>query len=223
MENIQHKTNNKKRAPFFNFFPKISQKSINLSIWSKRVDIPLDAFFYERKLKLPRKIVFVLILAIFFQLVGYPTPILAAQAVADSEQSIITANGAVLSETEVELMQEDLVFIEHLPTADELNFTDMGVRTVTAYNSEPSQTDGSPCITANGFNVCEHGVEDTIAANFLKFGTKVRIPELFGDKIFVVRDRMNPRFPERADVWMIDKTDAKNFGVKRVKIEAVLE
>src|SRR3989338_5369502 len=119
--------------------------------------------------------------------------------------------------------EENLVVIEHLPTADELNFTDMSIRTITAYNSEPGQTDDSPCITANGFNVCEHGIEDTVAANFLKFGTKVRIPELFGDKIFVVRDRMNPRFPERIDIWMLDKSDAKNFGVKRVKVEAVLE
>ena len=151
-------------------------------------------------------------------------PILAAKAVEEAAaQPVITANGAVLSETEVELMQENLVVIEHLPTADELNFTDMSIRTITAYNSEPGQTDDSPCITANGFNVCEHGIEDTVAANFLKFGTKVRIPELFGDKIFVVRDRMNPRFPERIDIWMLDKSDAKNFGVKRVKVEAVLE
>lgn len=233
MRNTQHNINNQKQKFLFsNFLFKISKKEFIFPISRKKTDVPLDAFFYERKLKftpyrrdtgVPKKIVFVLILAIFFQLVGYPMPILAAQAVEESAQPVITANGAVLSETEVELLQEDLVFIEHLPTADELNFTDMGIRTITAYNSEASQTDGSPCITANGFNVCEHGIEDVIAANFLKFGTKVRIPELFGDQIFIVRDRMNPRFPERVDIWMIDKTDAKNFGVKRVIVEAVLE
>lgn len=92
---------------------------------------------------------------------------------------------------------------------------------ITAYNSEAAQTDSSPCITANGFNVCQHGEEDTIAANFLKFGTKVQIPELFGDRLFVVRDRMNKRYPDRVDVWMKEKYDAIQFGVKVAKIQVV--
>jgi 3D (Asp-Asp-Asp) domain-containing protein len=94
-------------------------------------------------------------------------------------------------------------------------------RVITAYNSEAAQCDASPCITANGFNVCEHGVEDTIAANFLKFGTKVKIPELFGDRVFVVRDRMNPKHYGRVDVWMKEKADAKQFGVKLARIEVM--
>ncbi|MFA5184549.1 MAG: hypothetical protein WC456_03410 [Patescibacteria group bacterium] len=92
---------------------------------------------------------------------------------------------------------------------------------ITAYNSEAAQTDDSPCITANGFNVCTHGVEDTIAANFLKFGTKVKIPELFGDRIFIVRDRMNSRYTSRVDVWMKEKKDALRFGVKVAQIQVV--
>ena len=83
------------------------------------------------------------------------------------------------------------------------------------------QTDDSPCITANGFDVCENGVEDTIAANFLPFGAKIKIPELFGDRVFVVRDRMNRRFSNRVDVWMIEKQDAKQFGVKYAKIQVL--
>jgi 3D (Asp-Asp-Asp) domain-containing protein len=90
---------------------------------------------------------------------------------------------------------------------------------VTAYNSDPYQTDDTPCITANGFNLCDHGIEDTIATNFLPFGTKIRIPELFGDRIFVVRDRMNARYKNNLDIWMKDKADAKKFGIKRVQIE----
>lgn len=92
---------------------------------------------------------------------------------------------------------------------------------MTAYNSEVAQTDDTPCITANGFNVCEHGIEDTIAANFLPMGTKVRIPDLFGDRIFIVRDRMNARYPDRVDIWMKHRTDAINFGVKVAKIEVL--
>ena len=91
--------------------------------------------------------------------------------------------------------------------------------TMTAYNSDPRQTDDTPCITANGFDVCAHGIEDTVAANFLPFNTKIKIPELFGDRVFVVRDRMNARFTNRVDVWMLDYNDARRFGVKYAKIE----
>ncbi|MBU0620110.1 3D domain-containing protein [Patescibacteria group bacterium] len=94
-------------------------------------------------------------------------------------------------------------------------------RVITAYNSEKAQTDSSPCITANGFNVCKHGKEDTVATNFLKFGTKIRIPNLFGDKIFIVRDRMHKRHSNKVDVWMINKKDAIKFGVKIAKVEVV--
>lgn len=92
---------------------------------------------------------------------------------------------------------------------------------ITAYNSEAAQTDGDPCTTANGFNVCTHGEEDTIAANFLKFGTKVQIPELFGNRVFTVRDRMNKKHANQVDVWMKAKKDAKQFGVKVAKIQIV--
>jgi 3D (Asp-Asp-Asp) domain-containing protein len=93
--------------------------------------------------------------------------------------------------------------------------------TITAYNSEAAQTDDSPCITANGFNVCQHGEEDTIAANFLPFGAKVKIPELFGDRVFVVRDRMNKRHASRVDIWMKDRQSAVKFGVKIAKIQVI--
>lgn len=96
-----------------------------------------------------------------------------------------------------------------------------GYVSLTAYNSEAGQTDNSPCTTANGFNVCKHGVEDTIAANFLKFGSRVKIPALFGDRVFVVRDRMNARYGNRIDVWMKQKSDAIKFGVRFAKVEVV--
>jgi 3D (Asp-Asp-Asp) domain-containing protein len=86
--------------------------------------------------------------------------------------------------------------------------------TVTAYNSEVGQCDSTPCITANGFNVCEHGIEDVIATNILPFGTKVMFPELFGDKVFTVQDRMNAKYSYRADIWMVHRYDAIQFGAK---------
>jgi 3D (Asp-Asp-Asp) domain-containing protein len=94
-------------------------------------------------------------------------------------------------------------------------------RVITAYNSEAAQTDDDPCTTANGFNLCKHNEEDSIAANFLPFGTEVKIPELFGDRVFVVRDRMNSRFGNRVDVWMKDHGQALSFGVKVATIQVL--
>lgn len=93
--------------------------------------------------------------------------------------------------------------------------------TLTAYNSEVEQCDGDPCTTASGFNVCKHGIEDTVAANFLPLGTKIKIPSLFGDRIFVVRDRTAKKYGDRVDVWMIKKQDALQFGKRRANVVVV--
>ncbi|MBU1036867.1 3D domain-containing protein [Patescibacteria group bacterium] len=92
---------------------------------------------------------------------------------------------------------------------------------VTAYNSLPNQTDASPCITASGLDVCQRNMEDIIATNYkyLPFGTKIRLPELFGDKIFTIEDRMNQRYYRTADIWMKDFQTAKKFGRKWTTIE----
>ena len=104
------------------------------------------------------------------------------------------------------------------PVTPVMNEVSHGVHSMSAYTSETAQTDNSPCVTANGFNVCEHGLEDTVAANFLPMGAKVKIPELFGDRIFIVRDRMNSRFSERIDVWMRERSDAMQFGVRSARL-----
>ena len=85
---------------------------------------------------------------------------------------------------------------------------------VTAYSSTPEETDDTPFVTAANTPVRD-GI---IAANFLPFGTKVRIPSLFGNKIFVVEDRMHPRKKNMIDIWMPTKGDALDFGVHRVEI-----
>jgi len=89
----------------------------------------------------------------------------------------------------------------------------------TAYNSLPNQTDASPCITASGLNVCKRNQEDIIAANFLPFGTKIKIPKLYGDRIFYVQDRMNKKYSQRIDVWLKNYSEAKKFGCQYVEIE----
>lgn len=105
-------------------------------------------------------------------------------------------------------------------------FTRSGTHAVvaTAYSSTPDQTDSDPCTTATGFNVCKHNSETIIAANYLPFGTKVRLPGLYGERVFTVADRMNARYGQgRIDIWMKTRSAAKSFGVKRTTLEIVDE
>lgn len=191
-----------------------------------------------------QNIVLMVIIACVFQFVLFYAPALADEAVnrqkalaeeqkelmREAEELIITndsviksaimdSEAAKLMTTTAETLLEQK---EATTTTPVVKVIRTSTHVITAYNSEAAQTDDSPCITANGFNVCEHGVEDTIAANFLKFGTKVQIPELFGDRVFVVRDRMNKRYSNRVDVWMLDRHDAIQFGVKTAKINVVV-
>ncbi len=86
---------------------------------------------------------------------------------------------------------------------------------VTAYSSTLDQTDSSPFITAKG----THVRDGIVAANFLKFGTKVRLPEIYGDKTFVVEDRMALKNSHKVDIWMESRELALQFGVKRLTVE----
>ena len=90
---------------------------------------------------------------------------------------------------------------------------------VTAYSSTFWQTDDTPYITAAGTWV-RNGI---VAANFLPFGTKIRIPEIYGDEVFVVEDRMHPRNHYHVDVWLPSYWEALNFGAKRTYIEILEE
>lgn len=88
---------------------------------------------------------------------------------------------------------------------------------ITAYTSTPGQTDDSPFIAASGKRVHD----GMIAANGLPFGTRIKIPAVYGEKIFVVEDRMNSRYGYgRFDVWLdMSRAEARKFGVKRVAVE----
>lgn len=91
--------------------------------------------------------------------------------------------------------------------------------TTTAYSSTVDQCDSSPFIAASGRRVHD----GMVAANFLAFDTKIRIPEIFGDKIFIVEDRMNKRFQNRIDIWMESREEALRYGVRNVNIEILEE
>ena len=85
--------------------------------------------------------------------------------------------------------------------------------TVTAYTNDPAETkDYAIGITAMG----THTRDGVAAANFLPFGTKFQLPEIYGDKIFTIEDRMNVKYnsQKRVDIWMLEKSQAFYFGKK---------
>jgi 3D (Asp-Asp-Asp) domain-containing protein len=87
---------------------------------------------------------------------------------------------------------------------------------VTAYSSTPWETDEDPHVTASGKPVRD-GI---VANNLLPFGTKIKIPEIFGDKIFVVEDRMKRgKSKYQFDVWFENYFEALKFGAKRTYVE----
>ncbi len=86
---------------------------------------------------------------------------------------------------------------------------------VTAYSSTNGQTDDDPYVTAFGTPVRD-GI---VAANFLPVGTVVRFPDKFGDRLFVVEDRMHERFGLQVDIWMSKQEDAKAFGIQYMEME----
>lgn len=90
---------------------------------------------------------------------------------------------------------------------------------ITAYSSTRDQTDDTPFITASG----SHVRDGVVAANFLPIGTKIRFPTMYGNKIFIVEDRMNSRYTYRVDIWMRTREEAKQFGLRNLPIEVIRE
>jgi len=79
---------------------------------------------------------------------------------------------------------------------------------LTAYTSEVAQTDDTPFITASG----ERVRDGVVANNCLKIGTVVVI----NGKHFIVLDRKNSRYDCRwYDIWLADKQEAIEFGIKK--------
>ncbi len=167
-----------------------------------------------------------IVLSAFFVLFLVISPVssiqaqtVSADAAAPAETSVVASSDVTELADEADMRSEigEPAVIEVIPPVSPEVIREY-VISMTAYNSEPGQTDSTPFTTADGSTVRD-GI---LAANFLPFGTKVRIPSLFGNRIFEVHDRMNPRYTLRADVWMANKSDARKFGLKRnVKIEVI--
>ncbi len=137
---------------------------------------------------------------------------------ADMELEGIELNTQTISLI-IDSMQNETEEYGRLPVSQDAPARRHYTISMTAYTSDVAQTDDTPCITASGLDVCERNMENVVAANFLPLGTRVKIPELYGDRIFYVEDRMNARYNYKMDVWMKDYDDAKAFGLKYVTIE----
>lgn len=95
--------------------------------------------------------------------------------------------------------------------------------TVTAYNSVPEQTDDSPCIAADGSDICQFFArgERACAANCLPFGSVLDIP---GIGQCVVRDRTATRFGSRIDVYFGGRDQikaARQWGKKALVLTII--
>lgn len=138
---------------------------------------------------------------------------LPLQALADATTELAFADDAV--QLQIKAMQNNTLSFGTLPLAEkrapQKTYSNIPV---TAYNSVPWQTDDTPCIGAQGTDICAYleAGSDSCAANFLPLGTVI---EVEGLGTCVVRDRMNSRYYYRVDWYMgLDIASAKSFGIK---------
>jgi 3D (Asp-Asp-Asp) domain-containing protein len=135
----------------------------------------------------------------------------------NTKQRISQYRSEKLSNKSIILVQKSAILSQSSHETESINKSKLNTRKklviATAYSSTVDQTDSTPFITASGTPVRD-GV---IAANFLKFGTKVKFPSLYGNKVFTVEDRMKSNY--KVDIWFPTRQKAKSFGVKRVEME----
>jgi len=134
----------------------------------------------------------------------------------EAELSINAPNQAV------EDLARELVFVQENSILAISSPKPQAIRTIkviaTAYSSTPWETDDTPYLTA----ACTMVREGVVANNLLPFGTKIRIPDLYGSQIFVIEDRMRwDRSNYQIDIWFPSHQEAENFGAKTTYIEVL--
>ena len=95
------------------------------------------------------------------------------------------------------------------------------IRVVTAYNvGDPRQTDDTPCISANGENICRAlaNGEMRCAANFVPLGSRLHVDKI---GVCLVTDRMNRRYRNRVDIAMRkdEYHKALRFGRQKLHVK----
>ena len=170
-----------------------------------------------------KKLLVVLIFVLIFDFFLFPAPVMASEYESTQNNNIFLDVNELEYQNNLAKLEEITEykddFINILPDTNLWPVKRYSYHEITAYTSETYQCDGDPCTTANGFNLCENDTEDSVAVNWLPFGAKIRIPDIFGNRVFIVRDRMNSRYSDMVDVWFKNKEEAKKFGIKITKVE----
>ena len=97
------------------------------------------------------------------------------------------------------------------------------VRVVTAYNAgDPRQTDDTPCIAANGENICKALAKGKkrCAANFVPLGSHLHVEKI---GVCLVTDRTNKRYRNRVDIAMQkhEYQKARRFGRQKLTVKVI--
>jgi len=96
------------------------------------------------------------------------------------------------------------------PTSDGI------IREVTMYTSRPEETDETPCISADGTNICEVDY-NVCATNAFPIGTRLYVDKL-GECI--VKDVMSRKYQHRIDWYAgTDVERALAFGIQRLRVK----
>ncbi len=97
------------------------------------------------------------------------------------------------------------------------------IRIVTAYNAgDPRQTDDTPCIAANGEDICKALAKGKkrCAANFVPLGSHLHVEKV---GVCLVTDRTNKRYRHRVDIAM-QKNEyhrARQFGRQKLTVKVI--
>ena len=97
------------------------------------------------------------------------------------------------------------------------------IRVVTAYNAgDPRQTDDTPCISANGENICNALAKGKkrCAANFVPLGSFLYVEKI---GVCLVTDRTNKRYRNRVDIAMQrdEYLKARRFGRQKLTVKII--
>lgn len=152
---------------------------------------------------------------------------------------LLIINGSLLLHVknlvnEEKMADREMALLEYessMPEEDYRNVLELSIMKVlaTSYNSTFRQTDSDPHITANGDRVDEYTIalsRDLIRAEndlMVELGFNPQGIVSYGDTVdviymkrVIVRDAMNRRFMNRADLWTRDYPMARRWGIREV-------
>lgn len=189
------------------------------------LNYPLDSYILalkgalnKTKPVLKRRNVLILALITGFSLTFLPVFHLVRKAQADIDSAMETERILTELAANLPILQKNSLASVSSPTNPNAGVARRLNVVVTGYSSTFWQTDDTPFITASGKSVGQ-GI---VANNLLPFGTKIRIPELYGNQVFIVEDRMNYiKGNYHVDVWFSSYWDALDFGAKMTYIEVL--